>query len=196
MKLLIVRHCQSHDDTINAYGGWADFDLSEEGQKQAQESAEKIAKLDIKFEKLIVSPLKRAQQTAGAIAEKLGLVIATDLYFKERNTYGLLCGVVKTEAETDYPELFTAYENGEYVVGQERIEDVNERAELAFERILVHEKAGVQSMIVVTHGMFLKQFFPTVLGKKLVKKEDGGFILFDLVDGKFTELLHDGIEIE
>ena len=53
MKLLFVRHGESEDDLIDAYGGWADFPLTENGREQITETAQKIGKLNLKFDKLL-----------------------------------------------------------------------------------------------------------------------------------------------
>ena len=60
MKILFVRHGESVDDIEDRYGGWSDFDLTEKGKRQLMESAEKIAKLNEKFEIILSSPLKPA----------------------------------------------------------------------------------------------------------------------------------------
>ena len=49
-------------------------------------------------------------------------------YVKERNTYGIMCGMVKEEAAKKYPWLVKAYKNDEYVDGSEREEDIKNRA--------------------------------------------------------------------
>jgi len=193
MKLLLVRHGQSEDDLIDAYGGWADFPLTETGQTQLEHTARQIADLDVKFNKILSSPLLRAQQSAEILATRLALPIETFEYVKERNTYGLLCGMKKSDAKEKYPWLVEAYKNDEYVDGSERIEDIKTRAKKAFELLKSREETN---LIVVTHGNFLKAFMATVLGKKLVKKEDGGFILLDSSETGAAVVIQHGIEVE
>jgi 2,3-bisphosphoglycerate-dependent phosphoglycerate mutase len=192
MKILFVRHGQSEDDILDAYGGWADFHLTEEGKKQVETTANKIAKLDINFEKILSSPLFRAQESAKIISEKLNIPVETFQYVKERNTYGILCGIKKDTAKDKYPWLVKAYENNEYVVGSERIEDTNERAKEAFRLI---KEMGIENVIVLTHGNFLKAILPVILNKEVTKKDDAGFILLSVDENKADVILEDGIEV-
>lgn len=193
MKILFVRHGQSEDDIINAYGGWSDFPLTKEGEEQIKQSAIKIKALGINFEKIISSPLIRAQSTSKIIAEVLNLSIEISPFLKERNTYGILSGMKKEEAKEKYSEYVSALDNDEYVLGSERIEDTKARANEAMKRILLEK---VENIIVVTHGNLLKTLFPLFLNKKLVKKEDGGMILIESVNDINKVLAYDGIEVE
>jgi uncharacterized phosphatase len=160
---------------------------------QLAETAEKIAKLGIPFEKILTSPLKRAISSAEIISAKLKVPVEVFEYVKERNTYGILSGIVKDEAAQKYPDQVERYENGEYVDGSERDEDITSRAKRALELL---KGMGFENMVVLTHGNFLKALVPVLLGRKLVKKEDGGFILVEIADSGVKVLAADGIEVE
>ncbi len=193
MKLLIVRHGQSEDDVLDAYGGWSDYPLTDTGRSQIQASAKKIKEFGMKFDALLTSPLKRAVETGEIIANELGMKPEVFEYIKERNTYGLMCGMVKAEAKKKYPWLVEAYENDEYVDGSEREEDIKNRVKKAFELI---KEMGKENVIIITHGVFMKFFFPEVFKKKLVNKEDGGFVLLGINDTGSCEIIkQDGIEL-
>lgn len=193
MNILLVRHGESEDDLINAYGGWADFPLTKEGKQQILRTAKKIQKLKVSFDKAYTSPLKRAVETGSIIAKQLKLNTEEILYVKERNTYGLLCGVNKDIAKVQYPQMVKALEEGNYVLGQEREEDINERAKVAWKKLT---ELPEENIIVVTHGNFLKALMPIALKKKLVKKEDGGFILLKISSEKISVEVEEGIEVE
>ncbi|MFC1722474.1 phosphoglycerate mutase family protein, partial [Patescibacteria group bacterium] len=75
MKLLFIRHGESEDDLIKAYGGWGDFHLTTNGKAQIEITAEKINALNIPFDKILTSPLIRAQESAQIIATKLSIPI-------------------------------------------------------------------------------------------------------------------------
>jgi broad specificity phosphatase PhoE len=190
MQLLIVRHGESVDDVINAYGGWADFPLSNRGQLQLEGSAANIKGLNIPFEKILTSPLQRAQESAQILAKTLKLQVEVFEYLKERNTYGILSGMNKDEAKEKYPWLVEDYEKGGYVDGSEREDDIKSRVDKAYQLIL---KRPEQNLIIVTHGVFLKTFAYKVLGRQLTKKEDGGFML--LQTSPLNVLLQKGIEV-
>jgi 2,3-bisphosphoglycerate-dependent phosphoglycerate mutase len=131
MKLLFVRHGESVDDIEDRYGGWADFNLTEKGLKQASECAEKFSSLDEKFEVVLTSPLKRAFQVAEIIAKKLDIEVEVFEYLKERNLNGVLTGLTRIEAKEKYPEQVEIHSRWEFVDGSERTEDFNVRVKNA-----------------------------------------------------------------
>jgi broad specificity phosphatase PhoE len=193
MKLLIARHGESEDDIIDAFGGWADFDLTQKGLDQAKNIAERIAALGEKFDIILSSPFKRANQTAKVVSEKLGVKIEVFEYIKERNTYGVMTGMVKAEAAKKYPWLMESFNKWEYVDGQERAEDILTRAGKAYEFI---QKMGYSSAVLITHGNFTESFFTQNFNKKITKKEQAGFILIEANGNECKVLKTDGIEIE
>jgi broad specificity phosphatase PhoE len=192
MQILFVRHGESTDDLSDSFGGWADFALTEKGVQQAREAAERIAELGNSFQYVYTSNLKRAVVTAQTIAEKLNLPYEENVYLKERNTYGLLTGLNKAEAKSKYPELFSAYEAGQ-VMGDETLAELKERVLLAI-KILSHTQ--FERVIAVTHSKYLNSLITEVLGKKLEKAHDGGFMLLEFTEaGKAKLLKADGIDI-
>ena len=62
--------------------GTTDIDLDETGEKQALELADRIAGMNC-IDIIIASPMKRAQRTARAVAERCGLEIVTDERLRE-----------------------------------------------------------------------------------------------------------------
>lgn len=95
MKLYVARHGQTAWNAERRICGRTDLELTEEGKKQAVVLAEQVAGKGIA--RILVSPLRRAQQTAGFIAEKLNLPLETELRLIEQ-CYGIYEGQdVKTE---------------------------------------------------------------------------------------------------
>ena len=193
MKILFVRHGESQDDIEDRYGGWADFDLTQNGSIQLKDSAEKIIKLNVKFEVILSSPLKRALQSAEVLATELNLPVDVLEYVKERNRYGVLTGMEKTKAKVKYPEEVRKLDKGDYVDASERQEDFEERIKKS---VNIIKNTGKENLIVVTHGSYLLGLFQIYADKKLTKKDDGGFILVDVSSGGFTPISSDGIEYE
>lgn len=62
MKLYIVRHGQSEANRLHAHAGWAPTPLTELGMEQARSVGARLA--HIRFEKVYVSDILRARQTA------------------------------------------------------------------------------------------------------------------------------------
>ena len=193
MKILFIRHGESVDDVEDRYGGAADFDLTKRGREQVVGSAKKLSLLEEKFEAVLSSPLKRAFQSAEIISDQLNLDVVIFEYLKERNLNGVLTGLVRSEAKKKYPEQVEALSGWEYVDGSERTEDFNTRVKNAIKYLL---KTEYSSVIVVTHGLFLRTFFKEMMNKKVKKIGDGGFVLLEEKNNMFSILNADGIEFE
>lgn len=191
MRVLFVRHGESVDDIEDRYGGCADFDLTEKGKEQVSESTKKISSLGEKFEVVLSSPLKRALQSAEIIADQLDIEVEVFEYLKERNLNGILSGLVRSKAEKKYPEQVEIHNRWEYVDGSERTEDFNSRVKNGVKYLL---KMKHSSLVAVTHGLFLKTFFKEMMNIDIKRVGDGGFVLIEEKNGKFSVLQEDGIE--
>ncbi len=193
MKVLFVRHGQSVYDIEKRYGGWTDYPLTPKGKAQIRKKITAIKSINGQFEAIYSSPLKRAQMSAKILSNNLKIPFQTLEYIKERNTYGLLSGMKKIDAVKKYPIQVKRLEKGKYVDGSERQEDLLIRIKKSLRMI---EKSGYKSVVVVTHGNYLKCVFEDIMKRKLTKKEDGGFILVTLNRGRLKPILTNGIEYE
>jgi len=190
MKIWMVRHGEAMDDIRNEYGGWHNPELSEKGLGQAVETAAKLKTKVAGVTKILSSPLLRAIQTAEPIGNILGLPVETCVYLKERNTYGLLCGVNKDEAAAKYPELVAAYNEGKPVLGYEDYDFFVTRV-----KELINYLAKInENVVVVTHGKMLTAILTEIIGKKPSKLEDGCVIETELVDGNLSLINSEGVE--
>ena len=118
--IYLVRHGEALDDIEDRYGGWSDDPLTEKGRETAEQLAGKIIRLSPKPTKIYSSPFKRAFETAEIIGDKLGLKPVSVGNLKERNRYGILTSMTKTEAKTAYPQMVQQVEN--YVLVPEIME--------------------------------------------------------------------------
>jgi len=193
MKIVFVRHGESVDDIEDRYGGWADYDLTEKGKIQIKESAQKISELGERFEIIVSSPLKRANQAADIISNQLKIKVEILELLKERNLNGILTGMIRSEAKIKYPDQVRKHENYEYVDGSETEEEMIERVRKAKELILGMK---FDSIIAVTHGLFIKTFFKEIMKINISKVGDGAFILIEGENDSFKILLTDGIEYQ
>lgn len=90
MKITFVRHGETDlNRPIRQMQGITNYDLNENGIKQAQTTRDKLA--DGEFDLIITSPLKRAKHTAEIINEKKNIPLICDDRIIERN-YGNLEG--------------------------------------------------------------------------------------------------------
>jgi len=72
----LLRHGEVHNPDGVLYGRLPHFRLSEDGRLMALAAAEAVRGRDVA--EVVASPLQRAQETAGPIAEVFGLPIGTD----------------------------------------------------------------------------------------------------------------------
>ncbi len=83
MRIYFTRHGETEWNSRNIICGTTDIKLSEKGIRQAEQLADTIADGKLEIDLLIVSPMKRAQQTAAPIAQRLGLIPLIDERLRE-----------------------------------------------------------------------------------------------------------------
>ncbi|MBQ4465717.1 MAG: histidine phosphatase family protein [Oscillospiraceae bacterium] len=82
MKLYVTRHGETEWNALDQICGITDIALAPAGIAQAQQLAEECAKAG-DIQRIIASPMKRAQMTAGFVAERLSLPVQTDERLRE-----------------------------------------------------------------------------------------------------------------
>lgn len=157
----IFRHGQTDDNANFIFSGNRDAKLTKEGIKQAEVLAQKIK--DIKFDRLISSPQRRAIQTMEiAVSQNTSaknLKIETDERIKERS-YGDFTGKSKMEIQLRDPEeLQKIRRSYDYVPPNgESIKMVCERVE-NFCDDLVKDLSGKNMKVAIScHGNSMRGF--------------------------------------
>ena len=148
--IYIVRHGQTNDNVIGRYGGRIDTPLNQKGIKQAYELHEKLK--NVKFDKVFVSPLQRAYQTADIICSNEKI---KDERIIERDN-GKLEGKLKTEIT----EIINFNDPDERRFNIENIVDFRKRIFDFFKEI--KENYPGKNILVVTHagvGIYARCFF-------------------------------------
>ncbi|MBU0709012.1 histidine phosphatase family protein, partial [Patescibacteria group bacterium] len=112
-------------------------------------------------------------------------------YIKERNTYGLLCGLNKAEAKEKYPELVEAYEKGEEVLGYESYAFVLKRIKIALEKI---QERTEQTIICASHSKFLKAMLKEIFNKSIKDMSKNAIIEIEVKDSKLEIVSMEGVE--
>ena len=89
----LLRHGEVHNPEGVLYGRLPGFRLSDDGLQMAHDAADALRGRDVTA--VVASPLQRAQETAGPIAEVFGLPIRTDERLIESGNYfeGMTVGV-------------------------------------------------------------------------------------------------------
>lgn len=155
-----VRHGESVDNVAPVFQS-EDSPLSDRGFKQADVIANRAAKLT--FESLISSTQTRAKQTAEAIKKTTGKEPEYSELFVERKKPSAIAGKPHTDPEAT--NLWREWEKSLYTPGMrvqdsENFEDILGRADRALDFL---KERSEQSIVVVTHGYFLKTIVARVL---------------------------------
>ena len=107
-KLYLVRHGQSAGNAEGRFGGHSPTPLSELGKKQAEITAQALAKENINV--IYSSDLFRAVETAQPLADLLELKVTKTSAFRERNI-GVLEGLTFDESKEEFPRDYYALVN-------------------------------------------------------------------------------------
>ena len=161
MKIYLVRHGETTGDIEDRYGGDYDDNLSPKGIKESKALAQKLQ--GRKIEIIYVSPRIRALETASIVNKKLnvGLKIVENL--KERNNYGVLTGLIKSEAKERHPEEVKKLETGfnHNVKKSESYPKFKKRITKAFYGIIKND--SYKTITIITHGNAIRCIIREIL---------------------------------
>lgn len=156
----LVRHGQSEGNITPVFQG-PDSPLSEHGRKQAESIAQRVSALS--FETLIASPFQRAKETAETIAQATGKQPEYCELFAERVKPTSINGASHDDEHATMiwkewnKSLCTP---GMRVENGENFDDLVVRADKALEYL---KDRPEESLVVVTHGYFLRTMVARVL---------------------------------
>jgi broad specificity phosphatase PhoE len=160
--LIIVRHGQTSWNKDERFRGQTDVPLDETGLWQAEAVGRYIA-AQYRPVAVFSSPLKRAAQTAEAIARALGLEAENHHGLLDLN-FGDLAGLTIPDAQAKYPAVcrawFSAPQSTRFPNG-ESLADVRTRA-MAFVGEVVARFGGSQ-VVLVSHQVVCRVLFCALL---------------------------------
>ncbi|MEI6044248.1 MAG: histidine phosphatase family protein [Chloroflexota bacterium] len=162
--LVLLRHGETDHNSGMRLTGWGDPELNERGYEQARAAADKILET-YKVEQIYVSSLRRARQTAEALAQATGLTPLVKEDLKEQN-FGEMEGLPLTQIKDYYPELFHAWRLDDpefsWPDGETRRFFHTRVARVLWE--IIQTEAGVhQTVAVVGHGAALAGFVTEIM---------------------------------
>lgn len=168
MICYLARHGKD-DETLR--GGWSQCPLTEEGKMQVAQLADFLRNADWHIHHIYSSDLLRAMQTAGAVADKLGMTVEPMPEFREVNN-GDLAGMKNELAKQRYPGLYwsalewdACYPNGESPrMFFERISWAWE----CFQRHILEQNGDV---LLVTHGGVINVILSIVNGEAYTNRQ-------------------------
>lgn len=105
-QLVFIRHGQSQWNLDNRFSGWADVDLTAQGEAEATEAGRLLKASGYAFDVAHTSVLKRAVRTLWGVQDAMDamwLPVRTDWRLNERH-YGALTGLNKADTAARYGE--------------------------------------------------------------------------------------------
>ena len=172
MLQYLVRHGESVSNLEGRVQGQADIELSPLGHAQARQVADWARRLaasrpgDVAtIREVWSSPLRRARETAAAIAAAIGLPVLLDEQLCELHA-GIFQGHLWADLEQMFPDEVAQWRSGDphYVIpGGESRAQLAARGRAALESLAARDPLG---MIVVAHGGVLTAALGSMLGRE------------------------------
>ena len=167
-NILLIRHGQSEWNKLNLFTGFKNIELSEQGIDEANKAGQNFKNLNIKFDIVFTSELKRAQETAKIILKNLDQwdhlygeeKIISDIKLNERD-YGDLTGLNKKETADKFgEEQVHKWRRGysDQPPNGESLEDVVRRVKIYFEESInpAIQSADNNNILIAAHGNSLR----------------------------------------
>ena len=167
-NILLIRHGQSEWNKLNLFTGFKNIELSEQGIEEANKAGQNFKNLDIKFDIVFTSELKRAQETAKIILQNLDQwdhlnnkrKIISNTNLNERD-YGDLTGLNKKETAEKFGEdQVHKWRRGysDQPPNGESLEDVVTRVTKYFEETIkpAIQSDGNDNILIAAHGNSLR----------------------------------------
>lgn len=162
-KLYLIRHGEVlWNREKPAYCGFTDLDLNEQGRAQAECLAERLA--GVPLAAVYSSDLRRARDTAAAVARPHGIEPVADAGLREVN-YGEWEGVSEEDVRAGWPQIYAAWKQDAenvQIPGGETFGELRERFVGAVTAIL--SRHPDDSVAIVAHKSSNRVFICTVLG--------------------------------
>ncbi|MFM1998052.1 MAG: hypothetical protein RLZZ111_2439 [Planctomycetota bacterium] len=170
MLQYLIRHGESVSNQAGRVQGQADVELSALGKTQAEQVAAWSRGITAVPGRAVIgeiwsSPLRRARETAAAIAAALGLEVLVEDRLAELHA-GIFQGHLWADLEVTFPEEVARWRSGDvdYVIpGGESRAQLAARGRAALESLASRD---TPAMIVVAHGGVLTAALGSMLGRE------------------------------
>jgi len=161
MKIYLIRHGETTGDINERFGGAYDDNLTKKGKEQSQELAKQLQNKGIEI--IFASPKIRAKETANEVNKIINVPVEIIEDLKERNTYGVLTGLTKKEAQDKHPIDFEKILKDKIhhnVTNSESYENNTKRIIKTFDKIFSKK---YNTIAVVSHGGIISNYIREVL---------------------------------
>ena len=164
-RVILIRHGETDWNATGRWQGHAPVPLNEVGMEQAQRLGRYLAAHGPRLDVLYSSDLKRAMETAAAIAVPQGLSVLPEPGLREIDL-GDWQGLTRAEAEAWDGERYAAYmaaHGGSPPPNGESWEQVKARARLAFTSVTARHN-GSSTVALVSHGGTIGRLIESLFG--------------------------------
>jgi glucosyl-3-phosphoglycerate phosphatase len=160
-RLIVWRHGNTDWNATHRVQGQTDVSLNDLGRQQAVDAAELLVKL--RPDAIVASDLRRAADTAAALAALTGLSISYDKRLRERY-FGAWQGLTMTEVTQVPPAQHARWTAGQEVGGDvETLDELGTRvADGLLDAAALAPPGG--TVVVATHGAAARQGVGHLLG--------------------------------
>ncbi|MDW5327353.1 histidine phosphatase family protein [Plantactinospora sp. KLBMP9567] len=185
-RLIVWRHGNTDWNAANRVQGQLDIPLNDLGREQAAEAAPLLSAL--RPDAIVASDLRRAADTAAALAALTGLPVRTDARLRER-FYGQWQGLLMTEVAQRFPAEYARWRTGDPDPGSEveSLDDLGKRIGTALQEAADAVPGG--TIVIATHGGGARQGCGYLLGWDSTVLRSVG----SLNNCHWTELRHDEV---
>jgi probable phosphoglycerate mutase len=160
-SVILIRHGETRWNAEGRYQGQLDSPLTEEGVRQAEAIAYRLAADGV--DRLYASDLGRARATADQIAQATGLSLVLDHRLRERH-FGLFHGLTPQTIQERHPAEYAGFNAADpdfRIPGGESLRELHQRAVSCLEELT--ERHRGERLILVTHGGALAALVKHVL---------------------------------
>jgi probable phosphoglycerate mutase len=149
-SLLLLRHGETPLSADRRFSGVGDPELTARGLAQAEAAAAALSREPHHIDVIVSSPLKRAQQTAQAVAARTGLDVIVEEGLRE-NDFGAWEGHTFAEVRDRWPQELTDWLADPSIAppGGESFDQTAHRVRLATDRLLAAHPG--RTVLVVSH---------------------------------------------
>ncbi|MFG3442012.1 bifunctional RNase H/acid phosphatase [Nonomuraea sp. NPDC047897] len=149
-SLLLLRHGETPLSAERRFSGLGDAELTANGLAQAAAAARRLSREPYRIDAVVCSPLKRARQTAEAVARSTGLDVDVDEDLRETD-FGAWERHTFTEIQRRWPDELAAWLADPEAAppGGESFAAVADRVRRAEERLV--ERYEGRTVLVVSH---------------------------------------------
>ena len=191
-RLIITRHGETDWNVGEVFRGRIDVGLNATGLAQAEALGHHLADLDI--EVIYSSPLKRALDTARAVAVYHGLEVSITPDLADFD-YGVWQGMSHNEVRENYANLYQQWLTAPHTVTMpdgESLDEVTERTRKVVDNIVAGHEATV---VLVSHRVINKVLICSLLDLDNshfwnIRQDVTGMTTFEYEDGQFILTRH------